>query len=265
MILGIAEPVKFIVIMLKHLDLFSGIGGFSLGLEATGGFETVAFCDIDQYPRQVLQKHWPHVKQYEDIKELNYERLKADGINSIDIITGGYPCQPFSVAGRKKGEEDPRHLWPEYFRLIKECRPTWVIGENVSGHIKLGLDTVLENLESEGYSARTFSISASSIGANHQRERVWIVANTERIGQQGQGELVGSSSSTKNSDGQTGWSYDGSQGAEGWWEFEPDVGRVAYGIPKRVDRLKSLGNSLVPQIPYYIGKTILEVMNGKTN
>ena len=123
MILGIAEPVKFIVIMLKHLDLFSGIGGFSLGLEATGGFETMAFCDIEEYPRQVLQKHWPHVKQYKDIKELNYERLKADGIDSIDIITGGYPCQPFSVAGRKKGEEDPRHLWPEYFRLVKECRP----------------------------------------------------------------------------------------------------------------------------------------------
>ena len=167
---------------LRHLDLFSGIGGFSLGLEATGGFETVAFCDIEEFPRKVLQKHWPHVKQYTDIKELNYEQLKADGLVPIDIITGGYPCQPFSVAGRKKGEEDPRHLWPEYFRLIKECRPAWVIGENVSGHLKLGLDTVLENLESEGYSVRTFSISASSIGANHQRERVWIVANSNNAG-----------------------------------------------------------------------------------
>ena len=164
--------------VLRHLDLFSGIGGFSLGLEATGGFETVAFCDIEEFPRKVLQKHWPGVKQYEDIKELNYEKLKADGLLPIDIITGGYPCQPFSVAGRKKGEKDPRHLWPEYFRLIKELRPTWVIGENVSGHIKLGLDTVLENLESEGYSVRTFSISASSVGANHQRERIWIVANS---------------------------------------------------------------------------------------
>ena len=164
--------------MYKHLDLFSGIGGFSLGLEATGGFETVAFCDIDKYCRKVLKQQWPHVKQFEDIKELNYETLKANGIESIDIITGGYPCQPFSVAGRKKGEEDPRHLWPEYLRLIQELRPTWVIGENVSGHIKLGLDTVLENLESEGYSVRTFSISASSVGANHQRERIWIVANS---------------------------------------------------------------------------------------
>ena len=103
---------------LRHLDLFSGIGGFSLGLEATGGFETVAFCDIEEYPRKVLEKHWPHVKQYTDIKELTYDKLKSDGLVSntekIDIITGGYPCQPFSVAGRKKGEEDPRHLWPEY-------------------------------------------------------------------------------------------------------------------------------------------------------
>ena len=171
--------------VLRHLDLFSGIGGFSLGLEATGGFETVAFCDIEEFPRKVLQKHWPGVKQYEDIKELNYEKLKADGLLPIDIITGGYPCQPFSIAGRKKGEKDPRHLWPEYFRLIKELRPTWVIGENVSGHIKLGLDTVLENLESEGYSVRTFSISAASIGANHQRERIWIVANTNSSGNKG--------------------------------------------------------------------------------
>ncbi|MDA7625524.1 DNA (cytosine-5-)-methyltransferase [bacterium] len=333
---------------LQHLDLFSGIGGFSLGLEATGGFETKAFCDIEEYPRQVLQKHWPHVKQYKDIKELNYERLKADGINSIDIITGGYPCQPFSVAGRQKGEEDPRHLWPEYFRLVKELRPTWVIGENVSGHIKLGLDTVIEDLESEDYSVRPFSISASSIGANHQRERIWIMAYSERNynfnkeqrvngeekeisrehrednstswkssrasaartqsdshvensrrSQWPRAELQGenenetregnanqhqrSSSSSRsdvaNSDSeglQRQWesrnkfgsfkssykSSDEGQGTmgQGWWESEPNVGRVAHGIPKRVDRLKSLGNSLVPQIPYYIGSVILKTM-----
>ncbi len=157
--------------MYQHLDLFSGIGGFSLGLEATGEFETVAFCDYDPFCQKVLRKHWENVPIYGDIKELTYEKLKANGINNIDIITGGYPCQPFSVAGNKKGEQDPRHLWPEYFRLVQECRPTWVIGENVGGHIKLGLDTVLKDLESEGYSARTFSISASSIGANHKRER----------------------------------------------------------------------------------------------
>jgi len=289
---------------LKHLDLFSGIGGFSLGLEATGGFETKAFCDIEKYPRQVLQKHWPHVKQYEDIKELNYERLKADGIDSIDIITGGYPCQPFSIAGRQKGEQDSRHLWPEYFRLVKELRPTWVIGENVSGHIKLGLDTVIEDLESEDYAVRPFSISASSIGANHQRERIWILAHSRRS-QWPRAELRGEnenetrkenanqferSSSASEVDVadtnderlQRQWqsrnqftprfnssSESSEEGqrtvGQGWWESEPNMGRVAHGVPKRVDRLKSLGNSLVPQIPYYIGKTILEVMNGKTN
>jgi DNA (cytosine-5)-methyltransferase 1 len=361
--------------LLKHLDLFSGIGGFSLGLEATGGFETVAFCDVEEFPRKVLQKHWPDVKQYKDIKELTYERLKADGINTIDIITGGYPCQPFSVAGRKKGEEDPRHLWPEYFRLVKECRPTWVIGENVGGHIKLGLDTVLENLESEGYAVRTFSIPASAVGANHKRERVWImayserndnqrkvsgvngekkkiskeyrednsttrkfsrtssiretdngdvedtrrslwqgsefqrqnenetreghadqhqrsgspsefdVANTKSISSYG-GEVrehqkesgeertigietgrVSSNGANTNSERLQGqrseYQLSESQGEEqigwdGWWEFEPDVGRVAHGVPNRVDRLKGLGNSLVPYVPYLIGQTILK-------
>ena len=164
---------------MNHLDLFSGIGGFSLGLEATQRINTVAFCEIDSFCTKVLNKNWPTIPVYKDIKELTYEKLKADGIGPIDIITGGYPCQPFSQAGRKKGEEDPRHLWPEYFRLIKECRPTWVIGENVSGHIKLGLDSVLADLESEGYAVRTFSISAASIGSNHKRERVWVMAYSE--------------------------------------------------------------------------------------
>ena len=411
--------------VLRHLDLFSGIGGFSLGLEATGGFETVAFCDIEEFPRKVLQKHWPHVKQYTDIKELSYDKLRSDGIISdnkkIDIITGGYPCQPFSVAGRKKGEKDPRHLWPEYFRLVQELRPTWVIGENVGGHIKLGLDTVLENLESEGYAVRTFSIPASAIGANHKRERVWVLAYSERnynlreeqrvngkeeeiqreyrkddsttrqfsgtdsiretnntdvenagrslrqgtfirgenekeIGQGNadltqrsgeasqfdvadteskrtrkndervwerssrasgretttvadtvsgnaqagcerrreirkghQGEGVSSDASgggetmadTKSSSGNVneinrehgetetqeilgdGSSLSRTQVEspwEGWWDIEPDVGRVAYGISARTHRLKGLGNSLVPAIPYHIGNVILKVM-----
>ena len=325
---------------LNHLDLFSGIGGFSLGLEATGYFETVAFCDFDPYCQKVLRKHWPWVTIYDDVKELNSERLSANGHTEVDIITGGYPCQPFSIAGRQKGEQDPRHVWPEMFRLVKELRPTWVIGENVSGHIKLGLDTVLENLESEGYSARAFSISASSIGSNHQRERVWIIANTNELGwdnwiynreerqvsndkernieesesernrridrirqtseamedtrrtqwpwsffqnqdedetREGYADQFERSGSAPKSDvantevsdtdseglarrrsecelregqeeGEIGWSQ--------WWQSEPNVGRVANGVPKRVDRLKSLGNSLVPMIPYYIGMSI---------
>ena len=272
---------------LKHLDLFSGIGGFSLGLEATGGFETVAFCDYDSYCQKILRKHWPWVTIYDDIKELNHEKLNSNGHTKIDIITGGYPCQPFSVAGRQQGEKDPRHVWPEYFRLIKDLRPTWVIGENVSGHVKLGLDTVLENLESEGYSARPFSISASSIGANHQRERIWIVANSgcswgsgsefqrkneNEIKKENANQFERSSSSSQSnmvysdSERLEKWESIGENfsqeyqtliGAD-WGSIEPDVGRVANGVPKRVDRLKSLGNSLVPHIPYYIGMSILQ-------
>jgi DNA (cytosine-5)-methyltransferase 1 len=226
---------------------------------------------------------------------LNYDKIKSDGLFPIDIITGGYPCQPFSVAGRKKGEEDPRHLWPEMFRLVQELRPSWVIGENVSGHIKLGLDTVLKNLESEGYSARTFSISASSVGANHQRERVWIVANARQHergfqpsgNQEGIGPRTfektkrssatnktsrsgtrketladtnserGRSWETRHKDAENVGQSSRSEEAYNWWDIEPNVGRVAHGVPKRVDRLKSLGNSLVPHIPYYIGLSIL--------
>jgi DNA (cytosine-5)-methyltransferase 1 len=280
---------------LQHLDLFSGIGGFSLGLETAGLAETVAFCDIEDYCQKVLNKHWPHVPIFSDIKELNYETLRAKGINNIDIITGGYPCQPFSVAGRKKGEQDPRHLWPEYFRLVKELRPTWVIGENVSGHIKQGLDTVLENLESEGYSTRTFSISASSIGANHKRERVWILAHSGRslregteLGKENENEIgkenanqFERSSSTSQSNvansererlqrseqyethtRETSTQFPTAEQIEATglhWAIEPDVGRVAHGIPNRMDRLKSLGNSLVPQIPFLIANCIKQI------
>ena len=165
---------------LRILDLFSGIGGFSFGLEGTGGFETAAFCEIEPYCQKVLKKNFPKIPIFNDIKEVTYEKLKAEGLVPIDIVVGGYPCQPFSVAGRKRGEKDPRHLWPEMFRLVKEIRPTWVIGENVGGHIKLGLDNVIKDLESEGYSTRPFNISASSVGALHQRQRLWIIANRNK-------------------------------------------------------------------------------------
>lgn len=166
---------------LRTLDLFSGIGGFSLGLDSTGYFETVAFCEIEEFPCKVLNKHWPEVPIYNDVRELSYEKLQADGLISrrrgIDVICGGYPCQPFSVAGRQKGEEDPRHLWPEYFRLVRELRPSYVIGENVGGHIRLGLDSVLEDLDSENYTVRCFSVEAASLGAPHRRERIFWIAD----------------------------------------------------------------------------------------
>lgn len=164
---------------MKVLDLFSGIGGFSLGLERAG-MTTVAFCEIEPYPRKVLAKHWPTVPIYDDVRELNATRLAADGITGIDLICGGFPCQPFSVGGKQLGAEDDRHLWPEYFRLIQELRPTWVIGENVVGLINLGLDTVLDDLESIGYATRTFDIPACGVGAPHERRRLWIVAHADR-------------------------------------------------------------------------------------
>jgi len=168
---------------LKILDLFSGLGGFSLGLERTGHFKTVAFCDNDKFSNLVLQKHWKGVKIYNNVKEITKERLEADGIESPDIITGGFPCQPFSVAGKQKGTSDDRHLWPEMFRIIKAFKPRFVIGENVRGIINIQDGVVFEavctDLESEGYEVQPFIIPAAGVGAPHRRERVWIIAIRE--------------------------------------------------------------------------------------
>ena len=166
---------------MNHLDMCSGIGGWAIAFRELG-INTVAFCEIDKYPQQVLQKNFPDIPIFNDLKELTYEDIKErTRVDSIDLITCSYPCQPFSVAGKQKGEEDPRHLWPDTFRIVQECRPTWFVGENVGGHIKLGLDTVLEDLASEGYDTRTFIIPASSIGAWHKRERIWIIGHREDV------------------------------------------------------------------------------------
>lgn len=161
---------------MKILDLFSGIGGFSLGLEAAG-METSAFCEYDENARNVLSKHWPDVPIFNDVKTLNKELLNERGISDIGLICGGYPCQPFSLAGQRRGAEDDRHLWPEMFRLIQELRPNWVIGENVFGHISMGLDQVLSDLENSGYATRSFVIPACAVDAPHRRDRIWTIAN----------------------------------------------------------------------------------------
>ena len=167
----------------KILDLFSGLGGFSLGLERTGCFETVAFCDNNKFSKLILDKHWKGTKIYDDIREITKEKFKTDGIESPDIITGGFPCQPFSVAGKQKGTSDDRHLWPEMFRIIKAFKPRFVIGENVRGIINIQdgvvFETVCTDLESEGYEVQPFIIPASGVGAPHRRERVWIIAHRE--------------------------------------------------------------------------------------
>ena len=169
---------------IKVLDLFSGIGGFSLGLERAG-METVAFCEIDPFCQKVLNKHWPDIPIYEDVRTIKDE---YDG-EAIELISGGYPCQPFSVAGMQKGKDDDRHLWPAMFDCVKHFRPRWVIGENVAGHINLGLDCVLSDLESEGYETRTFVIPACSVNAPHRRDRVWIIAYASITGSWGDRKL----------------------------------------------------------------------------
>ena len=167
---------------MKALDLFSGIGGFSVGLERAG-FKTVAFCEIDKYCRLVLKKHWKDIKIYPDVREITKRQLEEDGCELPEIITGGFPCQPFSVAGRQKGSGDNRYLWPQMFRVIKEFKPRWIIAENVRGIINIQHGMVFErvhtDLESQGYETQTFIIPAAGVGAPHRRDRVWIVGYSE--------------------------------------------------------------------------------------
>ena len=162
--------------MLKVLDLFSGIGGFSYGLEKTGGFETIAFCEIDKHARKVLTKHWPNVKQYEDITELTYEKLQKDNLIP-EVISGGFPCQDISVAGKQAGIIGKRSgLWSEFARLIKDVRPKWAIIENVSALKSKGLTLVLQDLAEVGYNAEWHCIPCSALGGLHRRDRIWIIA-----------------------------------------------------------------------------------------
>jgi len=166
--------------MLKLLDLFSGIGGFSLGLESTGGFETIAFVEKDDFCQKVLKKHWPNITIEGDIRNVKGDKYEAD------VITGGFPCQPFSVAGKRKGTDDDRYLWDETIRVVRECKPRWFIGENVEGLININNGVVLRqvqtDLEKEGFEVQCLVIPASGIGAWHQRKRIWIMGYSKHNG-----------------------------------------------------------------------------------
>lgn len=294
---------------LRLLDLFSGIGGFSLGLERTGGFETVAFCEIEDFPRRVLAKHWPEVPCYEDIRKLNAATLRRDGIE-VDAICGGFPCQDISTAGKGAGIEGERSgLWSEYARLICELRPRVVFVENVAALLGRGLDRVLGDLAAFGYDAEWHCIPASAVGAPHRRDRLWIIAypisagtglEAHRGGRQGReisdtrqpeilrkehrsigskgtdtsgshvayadgidaqgliGRIIGSQMRSLPGKRQVGPQY---PCIGGTWEPEPNVGRVADGVPDRTHRLKALGNAVVPQIPELLGNAYLESIN----
>ena len=236
--------------LMRVLDLFSGIGGFSLGLERAG-MQTVAFCEIEPYPRAVLRKHWPNVPCYDDIRTLTADRLRADGIVS-DVICGGFPCQDISVAGGGAGiNEDTRSgLWSEYARLVGEIRPKFIIVENVSALLGRGLDRVLRDLAQIGYDAEWHCIPASALGAPHRRDRIWIVAHPGSTGLEGQWNVSGRiEQELRDACDNRGWLP------------EPNVGRVANGVPSRSHRLKCLGNAVVPQIPEIIGRAIMSVHN----
>ena len=223
---------------MKILDLFSGIGGFSLGMESTGHFETVKFVEMDKYCQKVLRKHWPNVPIEEDIKNVKGKEFEAD------VIVGGFPCQPMSVAGRQKGTSDSRYLWPEMFRLIREVKPEFVIGENVQGIINIQdgmvLRQVQDDLESEGFEVQCFLIPASGIGAWHQRNRVWIVGHSEYNG----------SLATKKSRGNTETTTGTSQGKKETIELERTSGsRNNENVPNtKSQRTRENNERLRPRI-----------------
>ena len=301
--LGDREAAK-----LTHLSLFSGIGGLDLAAEMAG-FRTVGQCEWADYPTKVLEKHWPDVPRWRDIRTLTGESFyEKTGLRTVDVISGGFPCQPFSVAGKRRGKEDDRYLWPEMLRVISELRPAWVVGENVAGIVNMALDQVYADLENEGYTVQALIIPACAVDAPHRRDRCAIVAwdanrrdrdawaereveereNSEPAGicddvptEKAQPERrYDVSSDTDNRgrslwrDGElpaveetaTSWADHRGRAPEyvtgEWWPAEPDVGRVAHGVPSRVDRLKCLGNAVVPQQFYPVFKAISDVERG---
>ena len=269
---------------LKLLDLFSGIGGFSYGLEQTQGFETIAFCEKDKFCQQVLRKHWNDIKIYDDIRDIKGSTIKAD------IITGGFPCQPFSVAGKQRGTDDDRYLWDETIRVVAETKPKWFIGENVDGLVNISEGKVLQqiqkDLEAESFQVQCLVISASGIGAWHQRKRIWIIgcnisnsiselsdgcSSSTRDSSTEQQRLVSNKSKDRNKIRSKAKRC--SEQTKSWWQTQSELCGVPNGISTELDkdranRIKSLGNSIVPEIAREIGQSILiaeDVSNTDSN
>lgn len=246
---------------MRVLDLFSGIGGFSVGLEATG-MKTVAFCEPEPYCQKVLKKNWPEVPIYDDVRELTADRLVADGI-AVDVITGGFPCQDISIAGAPWLETggiyaERSGLWFEYFRIICELRPRYAVLENVpnllAGDGGAWFGTILGNLASIGYDAEWHCIPASELGAHHHRDRVFVLSYPSEQGLQGGGKARDARGEGQERRHQLITRRHRVSWRE--WETEPSVGRVVNGLPHRAHRIKGLGNAIVPQIATMIGRAI---------
>lgn len=288
---------------LTHLSLFTGIGGLDLAAE-WAGFETVGQCEWADYPTRVLERHWPTVPRWRDIRTLTGESFyERTGLRTVDVISGGFPCQPFSTAGKRKGREDDRYLWPEMLRVIQELRPAWVVGENVAGIVTMALDTVLSDLEAIGYTCQAFIIPACAVDAPHRRDRVFIVANANgggcvygqapelpaegrRAAQPDAGtcgadvanasciglekprasEVSVANVGRRSAQPGLGMRHDGlsvrlaecrRRWADGTWE--EGIPRTVDGFAGRADKLKCLGNAVVPQQAYPIFKAIHDV------
>lgn len=257
-----------------HLSLFSGIGGLDIAAEMAG-FRTAGQCEWADYPTKVLEKHWPDVPRWRDIRTLTggsfYERA---GLRTVEVISGGFPCQPVSVAGKRRGKEDDRYLWPEMFRVIHELRPAWVVGENVAGLVTLGLDEVLSDLESIGYACQAFIIPACAVDSAHRRDRCAIIANAYGSGFT-QFKFSTFSDKTEQFDGcyhaENGLSRESFEPGlgrvvdgvpawvDGYWLNEPDIPRITTEKKNRVDRLKCLGNAVVWRQFYPIFEAIRKV------
>jgi DNA (cytosine-5)-methyltransferase 1 len=299
------------IMELLHLSLFSGIGGFDLASN-WAGFKTIAFCEKDKYCQQVLSKHWPDVPVFKDIKDVTANSLSSKGINlsNITLITGGLPCQPFSLAGKRRGKTDNRYLWPEMQRVISEVRPAWVCIENVVGFVSLALDEVCAEMEGQGYETQALIIPACAVGAPHRRDRIFIIANSNstRTRMEASGSSrqewectkvlestmvrqedrpsvakgayssvrdVPNANSSRASRGE--WRLPAGQTKEtilsevlltserGSWDNLPTsrVCRSSDGIANRVERLRALGNMVVPQQCYPILKAIAEYEEDK--
>ena len=230
--------------------MFSGIGGFALGLERVG-FRVGAFCESDPFARSVLQRHWPAIPRYDDIRTLSAGRMQADGVPRPNLICGGFPCQDISPAGPGAGLQGHRSaLWAEMLRLVGECRPAWVVVENVPALRVRGADEVLASLEGEGYACWPLVVGAANAGAPHRRQRVFILAHAAgaRLEVRRASPAVEAPRVPAE--------------RRGRWQAQPGVRRVADGLPARLDRrsrLTALGNAIVPAIASEIGRAILHV------